>query len=240
MAALLSDRGGGGPSAPLSLGSLKAIAGHAEPGAGLAGGLKLLLQLQAGEASPNAQLRTLNRLVGASVYADLPGICMWTCHPTAVPLSTAGVGRVGGVSSFGYAGTIAHAAQSVVGRDDKGPLAGSNAALHDRSHTKSTALVGNMWPALLPVVRRRAFPWRCIPTPLASSSLECGGSHSVVTRTNDLPVAEALSRPRPLRDMAAGEEPMRNFYSFPDGRVEFWASWTLASRRRIVAARRGD
>ena len=46
--------------ARLAVGSLKANAGHTEPGAGLAGTLKLLTQLQSEAMPPNAQLRVLN------------------------------------------------------------------------------------------------------------------------------------------------------------------------------------
>ena len=45
---------------PLIVGSLKANAGHTEPGAGLAGALKLLMQLGDDVMSPNAQLCSLN------------------------------------------------------------------------------------------------------------------------------------------------------------------------------------
>jgi len=51
---------------PYVVGSYKANGGHAEPGAGLAGVLKLLSQLRDVTASPNAHLRSLNPHVGAS------------------------------------------------------------------------------------------------------------------------------------------------------------------------------
>ena len=51
----------------LVVGSLKANAGHTEPGAGLAGVLKLCVQLCGREMSPNAQLRVLNAHVGAAM-----------------------------------------------------------------------------------------------------------------------------------------------------------------------------
>ena len=82
---------------PLVVSSLKANAGHTEPGAGLAGASKLLMQLRSALAVPNAQLRTLNphvRGVAASALPTQPG-----------GLRAAN----GGVSSFGYSGTIAHA-----------------------------------------------------------------------------------------------------------------------------------
>ena len=65
LTAVLLSRGDG-VRGSLAVGSLKANAGHTEPGAGLAGTLKLLTQLVGGVVSPNAQLRALNgHVVGA-------------------------------------------------------------------------------------------------------------------------------------------------------------------------------
>ncbi|MBO8631270.1 hypothetical protein INO08_16330, partial [Staphylococcus aureus] len=44
----------------LGVSSLKANAGHTEPGAGSSGAIKLLVQLRDSSISPNAQLRVLN------------------------------------------------------------------------------------------------------------------------------------------------------------------------------------
>ena len=120
----------------LVIGSLKANAGHTEPGAGLAGVLKLLAQLREGTASPNAQLRVLNPHVGAS----------WHRHATSAALptqvGTVGASMNGGVSSFGYSGTIAH----VVMR-----------------HSGSVVGVGTPARQLVPFRRRRSFIWRDAP-----------------------------------------------------------------------------
>ena len=91
-------------SSKLALSSIKANMAHAEPAAGLMGLLKLRLQLSSVQVAPNAQLRLVNRHVVATLYG---GLC-------ALPLQTsasAGIDEVqtGGVSSFGYSGTIAHA-----------------------------------------------------------------------------------------------------------------------------------
>ena len=61
-------------SVPFGIGSLKAIAGHTEPGAGLAGTLKLLVQLIDATLSPNAQLRLINQRVASAldIPSDLP------------------------------------------------------------------------------------------------------------------------------------------------------------------------
>ena len=75
-----------------------------QPGAGLAGALKLLVQLRQAAMPPNAQLRVLNPHVGAAtrdVSCVLPA-----------QLSLASSGAAGGVSAFGYGGTIAHAVMS--------------------------------------------------------------------------------------------------------------------------------
>ena len=111
-AAILSDRSrgsGGGRGDPrmsgdprLSLASWKANAGHMEPAAGTAGMLHLQLALDHAFAPPNAQLRVLNPHVHSALRAA-------TC---AVPTQQArkpGESAIGGVSSFGFSGTIVHA-----------------------------------------------------------------------------------------------------------------------------------
>jgi len=79
----------------------KANSGHGEPTAGLVGLVALAVSLMRQSAPPNAQLRVLNPHVGAAtrdVSCVLPA-----------QLSLASSGAAGGVSSFGYGGTIAHA-----------------------------------------------------------------------------------------------------------------------------------
>ena len=84
----------------LAVGGAKANFGHAEPAAGMTGLLKLALGLRAGEAAPHAQLRALNPHVGET----LGGVAC------ALPVQSGAAvdGSSGGVSSFGYSGTIAH------------------------------------------------------------------------------------------------------------------------------------
>ena len=85
-------------------GSLKANAGHAEPAAGLCGFIKLVSSLRSPGAPPNAQLRTIN----AHVTTTDQGAAR--VHlPTQVGRLPCGAPVEGGVSSFGYNGTIAHA-----------------------------------------------------------------------------------------------------------------------------------
>ena len=89
---------------PLAVGSLKANAGHTEPAAGLAGALKLLMQLRTACVAPNAHLRVLNPMVASALTGNAActlGVQLWTvAHAMAM--------ASGGVSSFGYSGTIGH------------------------------------------------------------------------------------------------------------------------------------
>ena len=94
--------------APLPVGGVKANIGHAEHAAGMTGLLKLSLGLQVGAVTRNAQLRSLN----AHVALALRGMAFaLSVNQTALgggDTANGGV-RNGGVSSFGYSGTIAHA-----------------------------------------------------------------------------------------------------------------------------------
>ena len=92
--------------APLALGGVKANAGHAEPAAAMAGLLVLAAGLARGLAAPNAQLRRLNVRVGEALRGG--AACALPTGVAAMGRCEAG-GLAGGVSSFGYSGTIAHA-----------------------------------------------------------------------------------------------------------------------------------
>ena len=98
--AVLSQRSKSGST--LALDSIKANRGHAEAAAGITGLLRLELGLKRSEAAPNAQLRKIN----PHVAVNLKGV---SC---ALPVQLAEVALLtkvsGGVSSFGYSGTIAH------------------------------------------------------------------------------------------------------------------------------------
>ena len=113
--------------APLALGSIKANLGHSEPAAGMTGLIHLAQRLQSGDTgAPNAQLRILNPHVGgalrgmtaACALCVQPGARPGARQPHATPraeallqpLSHTTAPDAGGVSSFGYSGTIAHAA----------------------------------------------------------------------------------------------------------------------------------
>jgi 3-oxoacyl-(acyl-carrier-protein) synthase/NADP-dependent 3-hydroxy acid dehydrogenase YdfG len=130
---------------PLVVGSLKANAGHTEPGAGLAGLVKLLGEMAGTGMPPNAQLRTLNPHVDGVLQG-----AMCSLPAQAGPLVTREA-AAGGVSSFGYSGTIAHA---VVQQEATKP-------------GKPTTHAFTTLPTPTPSYRRRAFAWQLPPHPLA-------------------------------------------------------------------------
>ena len=166
-----------GREAPLAAGGVKANIGHAEPAAGMTGLLKLVLGLRRSEASPNAQLRLRNPFVGESLH----GVgCVLPVQLTALARDASG----GGVSSFGYSGTIVH-----------GLL----------QHLSSAVLVH---PSVLPPsFRRRAFLIRprstlpgtacenlvSLPAKAFELHLSCPGSvNNLVVRPQDLTPFELL------------------------------------------------
>ena len=117
----------------LGVSSAKASVGHAEPAAGMVGLVKLTIGIGVCRSAPNAQLRSLNPHVSGALHGSK------LCALPVQLASTLGLEGVcaGGVSSFGYAGTIAHA------------------VLRYASGNQATSI------ALPPLVyRRRAFPWR--------------------------------------------------------------------------------
>ena len=88
---------------PMAVGGVKAGIGHAEPAAGMTGLLKLAMGLMNSNAATNAQLKALNPLLSGSLRSV-------SC---ALPMQLTKLNSIGqtqgGVSSFGYSGTIAHA-----------------------------------------------------------------------------------------------------------------------------------
>ena len=120
--AVLSSRGEASPALPV--GSVKANSGHAEPAAGISGLLVLACGLAQAQAAPNAQLRLLNPHVGAA----LRGVAC--ALPTSLAPLPSGE-RTGGVSSFGYSGTIAHALLQATA-DGRMPVAAERLIYHRR------------------------------------------------------------------------------------------------------------
>eukprot|EP00966_Prymnesium_polylepis_P273615 6320867-Prymnesium_polylepis.1 len=86
---------------PLPVGAVKASVGHTEVAAGAVGLLKLASCLQWREAAPIAGLRTVNPMIASAMPAG--------CELPLSPSKLAQGPVAGGVSSFGYSGTIAHA-----------------------------------------------------------------------------------------------------------------------------------
>jgi len=95
---------------PLVMGAVKANIGHAEPAAGIAGLIKAIMVLQHEQAPPNPELRSINPKIQMAVEG-------FPVHfPTKLeslrqyaPSKAAEDPLIAGISSFGYAGTIAHA-----------------------------------------------------------------------------------------------------------------------------------
>ena len=107
----------------------------------------------------NAQLRILNRLLQPlfSNYSSTP--VLW---PTQ---QISGQAQHGGVSSFGYSGTIAHAVLSwrCADQTSASGRGGSDDARDDADALPRTCISAVVRPASV-VYRRRAFPW-CAPPP---------------------------------------------------------------------------
>ena len=146
-------------AAPLAIGSVKANAGHSEPGAGFSGLIRLVRAMAWDEVAPNAQLRALNPHVGSALRRHLGVLPMqlaalaspWSKELTLLSKGLTVLAKeltLGGVSSFGYSGTIAHA------------------VLQAEQGAQSLTPVMPMLP-----LKRRAFPWRDPVHPLLQLSL---------------------------------------------------------------------
>jgi acyl transferase domain-containing protein len=143
----------------LTVGGVKANIGHAEPAAGMTGLLKLVLGLRAGRAAPNGQLRSLNPYVCDTMRGVAGAL------PTQLAAMTLGSG---GVSSFGYSGTIAHAVLRHARRD------------------------GGVAAVLPPLeYRRRSFPWRDPPHPFVQRAIPTSDG-AVVFRSSTADTLHAL------------------------------------------------
>ena len=86
----------------VSAASVKAMIGHLESGAGSTGLVNLVASLLGSASCPNAHLRVANPMVVDS-FKGSPAVCLPTGTMSAVRK------LCGGVSSFGYQGSIAHA-----------------------------------------------------------------------------------------------------------------------------------
>ena len=128
----------------LVIAGVKANMGHMEPSAGMVGLLKLRASLRSVMNVPNPQLRMLN----PHVEGGSCSLLLQTARTQADPEASAGL------SSFGYAGTIAHVVLRQAPSKD----------------AEDTALVTSK----LPVSVRRAFPWQPPIHPFAQQSLSSG------------------------------------------------------------------
>lgn len=90
---------------PLVVGSAKANIGHLEPGAGAAGLIKAVLALQHEQVPPNSELKVLNPRIKSKIEDISVHFPMGL---ESLRLHTHDESLKAGVSSFGYAGTIAH------------------------------------------------------------------------------------------------------------------------------------
>ena len=120
------------------LSGVKASVGHAEPAAGMAGLLNLAVGLRRDRAAPNAQLRILNR----HVYETLSDVSSTLAAEPCKLSSSPPLQTQGGVSSFGYSGTVANV---VLGCE------------HATSPGAQTML--SSYQTSLLVYRRRAYRW---------------------------------------------------------------------------------
>jgi hypothetical protein len=178
VAAVLSAR-----ETPLVCGSVKANLAHGESTAGVSGLLRLALGLASGDGSPNAKLRAINPHVGGAMRGVSGALAVGLC-------AFAAEAGKGGVSSFGYSGTIAHAVlafQKDGGRDARAfrmaecapeaPEFGSRSAegagegvVRKCLQVKGERLYSED-RSRLPLLsyRRRAFLWRGVASAIALS-----------------------------------------------------------------------
>ncbi|WP_186386133.1 non-ribosomal peptide synthetase/type I polyketide synthase [Stappia sp. TSB10P1A] len=86
---------------PLYLGSVKTNIGHLEAGAGIAGLIKAVLAVEAGQVPPHLHLNEVNPEIG---LGEIPAVV----PDRATDWPRRGSVRRAGVTSFGFAGTIGH------------------------------------------------------------------------------------------------------------------------------------
>ena len=153
VAAVLAERGT--EASPIAVGGVKANIGHAEPAAGMTGLLKLSIGLQKAIAAPNAQLRVLNPMANETFQGMSSALAVQVGHLAP------GLESIGGVSSFGYSGTIAHA------------------VLHSKPHVSAAAPIPPMAPST-----RRSFAWCELVHPFIQLKLSVGSETTSIFRSS--------------------------------------------------------
>jgi hypothetical protein len=156
---------------------VKASLGHGEPSAGMVGLLKLLSTIGCAMVAPNAQLHVLNPHVDDALCGSA---CRLPAQPSRMSEGFEALRRNGGVSSFGYAGTIAHAVLAFdCGQRRKAPTFGRATdasevltadegvgAACSQEEKRRTKCILRQGPRL--AYRRRAFPWLAAASSCAS------------------------------------------------------------------------
>lgn len=98
---------------PLIIGSAKTNIGHLEGAAGIAGLIKLVLQLQHQQIAPSLHFNQPNPLIN---WSELP----LQVSTQLTPWQTNGKRRIGGVSSFGFSGINSHVILEEASREGNG------------------------------------------------------------------------------------------------------------------------
>ena len=154
---------GDAESTSLGVGSAKANMGHAEPAAGMVGMLKLSSFLGRLQLAPNAQLRVLSPYLRERLCGLACGL------PTQLAANSGENGiTVGGVSSFGLGGTIAHTVLAFGRCEDLGSCTAELSAKAKLLYRRQSF----QWRAVASSVKKRtrmyAACWTPAPLTLAS------------------------------------------------------------------------
>jgi acyl transferase domain-containing protein/acyl-CoA synthetase (AMP-forming)/AMP-acid ligase II/acyl carrier protein len=141
--AVLAEAKGSTPEQPCVIGSVKANIGHLEAAAGIAGLVKTVLALDAGEIPGQPGLQELNPQI------DLAGGALQIAKASRLwPLGAGRGRRIAGVSSFGFGGTNAH-----VILEEAPPLAERAPARQEPPRWQLLALSARSAPALAALAR---------------------------------------------------------------------------------------
>ena len=154
--ALVAVLGSKGCATSVVVGAVKASVGHSEAASGLVGLLRMREVLSSTVGAGNAQLRSLNPLVGEQLRSRIACVAL---------LAQGGPSRLAcGVSSFGYSGTIAHTTLTFGSGGNEAFVYGSWAAEAEAGIPARCARTNAGRLALGRICRlvysRLTFPWR--------------------------------------------------------------------------------